>query len=115
MHVLKAPRLPETFKNLKTSAIAASVLVVPFMILEVINQDLSGGFPVVLFVVMWGLAVAFISILMPILRSLQPGYRNVPNASLVLPKILLLIGIAWFWIALVLDQMPCFLGVPNCD
>jgi hypothetical protein len=23
--------------------------------------------------------------------------------------------IAWFWIAILTDQMPCFLGVPNCD
>ena len=115
MHILKAPHLPETFENLKTSAIVASVLVVPFMILEVVNQDLSAGFPVALFVVMWGLALAFISILIPILRSLQPGHRNVSNTIVVLPKIVLLIGIAWLWIAILGDQMPCFLGVPNCD
>jgi hypothetical protein len=23
--------------------------------------------------------------------------------------------IAWLWISIVLDRMPCFLGVPNCD
>ena len=115
MHILKTPRPSDTLESLKTSAIAASVLVVPFIILELVNRDGSAGFPIVLFVVMWGLALAFISILMPILRSLQPGHPYVPNAIVVLPKILLLIGIAWFWITLVVDQMPCFLGVPNCD
>jgi hypothetical protein len=33
----------------------------------------------------------------------------------VLPRIATLIFIAWMWVAVVLDQMPCFLGVPNCD
>lgn len=23
--------------------------------------------------------------------------------------------IAWKWAGIVLDQMPCFLGIPNCD
>ena len=115
MPILKAPHPPKAFENLKTSAIVASVLVVPFMILEVVNQDLIAGFPVALFVFMWGLPFAFISILIPIVRSLQPGHRNLPNTIVALPKIVLLIGIAWFWTALVVDQMPCFLGVPNCD
>ena len=22
---------------------------------------------------------------------------------------------AWLWIGILMDQMPCFLGVPNCD
>ena len=116
MHILKAHSPSATFENLKMPAIISSLLVLPFMVLELVNlRNLGTGFPVVLFVMMWGLALAFISILIPILRSLQPGHRIVPNAIVVLPKIVLLIGIAWFWMALVVDQMPCFLGVPNCD
>jgi hypothetical protein len=26
-----------------------------------------------------------------------------------------LIIIAWLWGSVILDQMPCFLGVPKCD
>jgi len=26
-----------------------------------------------------------------------------------------LILIAWLWAGALVDQMPCFLGVPNCD
>jgi hypothetical protein len=30
-------------------------------------------------------------------------------------KAALLLLIAFLWIALIRDGMPCFLGVPNCD
>ena len=30
-------------------------------------------------------------------------------------KVVLLGLVAWYWIGLVIDQMPCFLGAPNCD
>jgi hypothetical protein len=26
-----------------------------------------------------------------------------------------LILLAWLWVGLIHDQMPCFLGVPNCN
>jgi len=64
---------------------------------------------------MWLLLLSFIVILMPILRSVPAGNRNMPNPLSVLPRIVLLILIGWLWVSLVLDQMPCFLGVPNCD
>lgn len=54
-----------------------------------------------------------------------PGTRRftipaVIGFLLVLPFIILELlnadnVIAVFWSGLVLDQMPCFLGVPNCD
>lgn len=105
-----------TLENLKTPAIVSAVLVSPFMILEMVNRrNLNAGFPVVLFVLMWLLALSFMIILMRMLRRVSVGIRNMPNAVSVLPSIIPLILIAWLWLALVLDQMPCFLGVPNCD
>ena len=102
--------------NLKTPAIISSVLVLPFITLELINRrSLPQGFPVVLFVVMWLLPLAFILTLMPILRNLRAEKRSMTNPLSLLPRVGLLIFIAWFWVSLILDQMPCFLGVPNCD
>ncbi|HYN81900.1 MAG TPA: hypothetical protein VES88_10395 [Gemmatimonadaceae bacterium] len=52
---------------------------------------------------------------MPILRSLATGNRALANPVSLLPRVVFLILIAWVWVTLVVDQMPCFLGVPNCD
>ena len=104
------------FENLKTPAIVSAVLVSPFMILEMVNRrNLNAGFPRVLFGLMWLLAMSFMIILMPLLRRLPGGSRNIPKPVSILPRVIPLILIAGMWLALVLDQMPCFLGVPNCD
>jgi hypothetical protein len=39
----------------------------------------------------------------------------VPALAVRLLGIAILGFIAYAWAGLVLDQMPCFLGVPNCD
>lgn len=115
MHIIRPRFLPGAPGNLKTAAIVSSILVIPFMILELINRrNLFDGFPIVLFGVMWLLPLAFVIILMPIVRSVAAGERNVNPVKLV-PRLLLLMLMAWFWVSLVVDQMPCFLGVPNCD
>lgn len=106
-------RIPGDFK---TPALISSFLVLPFIALELINRrSLPEGFPVVLFVSMWLLPLSFILILMPILRNLRAEKRSKTNLLSLIPRVVLLIFIAWFWVGLVLDQMPCFLGVPNCD
>ena len=82
-------------------AVAAFALVLPFVLLEAVNRGVDRNFPVVLFALMWLLASAFVAILM------RPS-RWWLRAALLIP-------IAAFWVGLVVDQMPCFLGVPNCD
>jgi hypothetical protein len=59
---------------------------IPFSILEIINQGLTPDFPLLLFGLLWLLSVVFIATLA-----------------------------AWMWLSVVIDQMPCFMGVPNCD
>ena len=81
--------------------VVALGLVLPFVLLEAVNRGVDRNFPVVLFALMWMLAAAFVAILM---RPSRP-----------LLRVVLLIPIAAFWVGLVVDQMPCFLGVPNCD
>jgi hypothetical protein len=113
--VTKLPlsRIPAT---VATPTIAASLVVLPFVILEAINRRGFGeGFPLALFVAMWLLPAAFTVVLMPILRRLRAGGRAAAHPTALVPRLLLLIVIAWLWLGLVIDQLPCFLGVPNCD
>ncbi len=104
------------FSDLGSPAIIASTLVLPFMILELINRrSFHEGFPIVLFGLLWLLPVAFILILTPIVRNLHAGNRFMVNPISLLLGAAFLILIAWLWVGIILDQMPCFLGVPNCD
>jgi hypothetical protein len=113
---MKQRILSGTAGNLKAAVIGSSVLVLPFIILELVNRrDYPNGFPILLFGFMWLMALVFIVILMPIQRSQHATNQSVPSSVSLLPRIVLLILIAWMWVSLVIDQMPCFLGVPNCD
>lgn len=104
-------------RDLGRSAIVGAVLVLPFAILEAINaQDFSWQrFPFPLFVVMWMLAAAFVLLITPVVRNVRAGGINLFGIGRQIPRVLLVALIAWLWAGLVADQMPCFLGVPNCD
>lgn len=98
-------------RTLRTAAIISSLLLAPFIILEsATTGGFPRGFPAALFGFLWMLGMAFVGIL----HSVTVSRRAVPNAVLVL-KVGALIFIAWMWVSIVIDQMPCFLGVPNCD
>jgi hypothetical protein len=101
--------------KLKAPALISALHVLPFMIMEVVNRrNLPEGFPIPLFVFMWLLGLTLLALVMPILRSLATGNRAMANPSLLLRGVFLIL-IASVWATLVADQMPCFLGVPNCD
>lgn len=98
-------------RNLRTPAIVSSVLVLPFVILELINRrSFHEGFPIELFGLMWLLSLSFILIVMPIVRTQPAGNRKLAIRSGLLPRVALSILIAWLWVGLVLDQMPCSLA-----
>jgi hypothetical protein len=100
----------------RTPAIISLVLVLPFIALELINRrGFDEGFPLALFAVMWLLPALFILVVTPIVHDLRAGSRTAANPRSLVPRVAFLILITWFWVALVLDQLPCFLGVPNCD
>lgn len=116
MEVMKGHGLPGGARKLIAPLIISLVMMLPFMIMELINRrSLPQDFPVVLFGFMWLLTLAFILILMPIVRTLRGGEGKLTNRLTFLGKVLLLTVIARLWVGLVVDQMPCFLGVPNCD
>ena len=102
--------------NIRFPAVVSFILILPFMIMEVVNRrNFNEGFPIPLFGLMWLLPVLFILTGMPIVRNAQEGNSLVANPLILLIRVVFLIFLVWFWSVLLIDQMPCFLGVPNCD
>jgi len=64
---------------------------------------------------MWLLPLIFILTVMPIVRNLRAGNSLIAQPVSLLIRIVILVSVAWMWTSLLIDQMPCFLGVPNCD
>ena len=108
--------MKNTLTNLRSPALISLIFVVPFMILELVNrQNFNKDFPLPLFVIMWLLPMIFIVTLMPMVRNMRMGNGLMAHPINLLIRVILLILIAWIWTSLLIDQMPCFLGVPNCD
>lgn len=115
MHRINWNSLSGLQRSLRTPTISFA-LVLPFMILEAINRRaFHEGFPIVLFGVMWILPLSLILVVRPVVRSRSAGNREPAGPFSLLSRVVLAILIAWLWVLLVRDQMPCFLGVPNCD
>jgi hypothetical protein len=102
--------------QLRSSALLSSLLVLPFVSLEVINRrSFEEAFPFSLFGILWLLPVTFILTLMRIVRTLRTeGTVRTHPVSLLL-GVAFLILVAWTWVSILVDQVPCFLGVPRCD
>lgn len=104
--------------SLKSAALISFILVLPFAILESLNNTITGrNAPglIVLFGLMWLLPVAFIVILTPIARAVRAGNSVTANPVNLALRVALLALIALVWGSLLIDQMPCFMGAPNCD
>lgn len=102
--------------TLRTAAIVSALPVIPFMILETINaRNLPPDFPIVLFALMWLMALSFVLVFASLLRGTAPESRTTAHTIGRVTKGALLLLIAFLWISIIRDQMPCFLGVPNCD
>jgi hypothetical protein len=90
----------------------SALLVVPFVVLEWMK---GGGVPVVLFTFMWVHALFIALALLPGIRRL----RNERRLGALTPVhwVGLVIGalLVYVYVGVVVDQLPCFLGVPNCD
>ena len=100
-------------RSLGRAAVVSSVLVLPLLVLELGNRCASqGDFPSFLFAVLWVLPSACIVIATPIARAVKEGQ---PFRTPLLLGAACVIPLVWAWLSLVIDQMPCFLGVANCD
>jgi len=104
--------------DLKTAVLAGLFLVLPFVVLESLNNAITRqNAPglLVLFGLLWLLPVAFVVILMPIVRTVRVGGDITAKPVNLLLRVGVLALITIMWVSIMNDQMPCFMGVPNCD
>ncbi|MEW5938447.1 MAG: hypothetical protein AB1750_02190 [Chloroflexota bacterium] len=101
---------------LKSPAILSFLLILPFMLLEWINRrSFNEGYPIVLFVILWLLPVIFLVALTPIVRNVRAGNGLLANPAMLLFRVALMGLVAFVWTSLLIDQLPCFMGVQYCD
>jgi hypothetical protein len=103
-------------KGMRFSVTAGFLLVLPFGIMEWSTRSGQprSDFSVLWFILMWLAAAVFILVLMPMVQSIRAGNFAMGNPVSTVLKIALLAVIAWGWVGLVIDQMPCFLGAGGC-
>jgi hypothetical protein len=102
--------------TLLIAVVISSILVAPFLFLELrLGSQTYSSFPYQLFAILWILPVAFVITFSPFVRSLRSRESVITNPVTLVVRIAFLALFLILWIALVRDQMPCFLGVPNCD
>ncbi|MBX3013695.1 MAG: hypothetical protein KF832_19395 [Caldilineaceae bacterium] len=105
-------------KDVSTAVLTSTTLVFPFLILEAIFQPITlQSIPslAILFALLWLLPLAFMLTLTPLVRTARAGAMLMTNPLPTLLKVAFLAILFLFWSSLLLDQLPCFLGVPNCD
>lgn len=110
--------MKDIVKNFKLAALISFFLILPFAILELLNNTTTKQDApdlILLFGVLWLLPTAFLLILIPIVRSVRAGNSPLANPFTFLLRVASLAVIATVWGWGFLDQLPCFLGVPNCD
>lgn len=104
--------------DLRLAAVVSFALVLPLLILEALNNTVTRqNAPdlALLFGTLWLLPAAFVVILMPMARDARAG-RSVTAGPVTLSlKVAFLALVATTWAWGLVDQLPCFLGVPNCD
>lgn len=112
------------FAKLRPAAIVSFLLVLPFMILE-FAFNLSSKLPspgfkyaidsAVLFGLLWLLPTAGLAMLMPLVRNLARGDGVAGNPVRLAARVVFSAVLVVMWGGIVLDQFPCFFGLPNCD
>lgn len=113
----------ERLRQLKVPALVSTLLVLPLLALELsFNQGGRASSPgkyaldmTLLFGLLWLLPVAFIAGLMPLVRGARAGAGVLQHPVRLLVHIGLLTLFAVVWTAILVDQLPCFLGVANAD
>lgn len=101
--------------NLRTPALLGFFTTLPFAILEVVNQKANPGFPFNLFGVLWLSSALFFATLLPIIRYLRAGGKLLDHPFSLFTRLIVLFMLGSMWAGIISDQMPCFLGIPNCD
>ena len=92
----------------------SAAVVVPFILLEVFVARVPlVRFPFALFMYMSALVFSFSAIMNSLADRLRDDHDFSLGSTVARGTLLLVVGL--LLVAIVIDQMPCFLGVPNCD
>lgn len=105
-----------SLKSFGASLLISAALVTPFVVLELINhRTFHEGFPYALFAFMWLHSLVIVLLLTPALRRLraEKSFRALGLGHWT--GVLLGVVLVFVYVNVVIDQLPCFLGVPNCD
>ncbi|MGE5927493.1 MAG: hypothetical protein ACM357_09070 [Gemmatimonadota bacterium] len=98
------------------AALTGLALTLPFVILQIRSGGVSrsGVMGVAaLFALLWLLPTVSISSSFRILRP-PSGVQGRSIGRVILAAVIVLAA-AWIWGSLLVDQLPCFIGTPNCD
>jgi hypothetical protein len=98
------------------AALAGLALILPFAIMQVINVGVRRDDApdlIVLFGLLWLLPALSIASGLRMLRP--PAGSDTSRRSRIVIAAVISIAATALWGGLLADQMPCFLGVPNCD
>lgn len=101
---------------LARSAIIGLALMLPFAILELSSAARPPGRDfLVLFGVLRLLPTLLVVAASPLMQLLRAGNGIAMQPLPLIARATVAVLVAWSWVSLVVDQWPCFLGVPNCD
>jgi hypothetical protein len=107
---------PGTASPFGGSLVTSAMLVAPFMFLQLVNRRTHDeGFPLALFAFMLLNALLIVRLLTPALRHFRAENRLRTLALAHWAGLSLGILLIFVYANVVIDQLPCFLGVPNCD
>jgi hypothetical protein len=98
------------------SALIGLILVAPFVFLEL--RYGSGSYsnpPISLFGLLWALGTIFLITVASMAQTARVGGGLLAHPVTLSLRLIFLLLVAWCWGFLIIDQLPCFLGVPNCD
>lgn len=103
-------------KRLLYSILFGAAATLPFVIMETVNTlGLPKPFSYALFLFLWLVFSLFLFSLLTLLRLARKDARRERRWSWVIVNVLILVYCVFAIIDTLIDQMPCFLGVPNCD
>src|SRR5688572_22323912 len=92
------------------------ILLIPWVGLELINRKgMPEEFPVALFITLWFLQAIFIYLIKWGLAKPATGNRIAQTTLSLWFRVPVLLFVGLIWTIIIADQMPCFLGVANCD
>ena len=104
------------FKRFITPILLGLLCTLPFAVMEVVNLGgIPDPFPYSIFLYLWLMFALFFLCLFAILRLARSRVNKNERLPAYLLNALVLIFTVISIVALLADQMPCFLGLPNCD